>query len=145
MTKNIRKHIIGIILSTIVIVILVVMGFLRDCMRQVVRENGIWTIMTVTKVSASPKGGRSVRYDYRYNNQKYTGAVNMGESINYREIGKRLFIQILPNNPTNTLINEISIPSWFTLEAPPEGWKEMPTEAQMREMMVQDSIKRGLK
>lgn len=136
-----RKNAIGILVISVLCVILYFAG---DCTREKVRKNGVWVIMTIDNAGAASKGGMDISFHFHYNYKKFIGGVNMG-GVNENYIGRRLFIMISIDNPNNQLIGQYLVPTWFTLDSPPEGWKQKPTESEMREMMVQDSIKRGLK
>lgn len=140
--RNNRKNIIGILVISALCAISYVVG---NCTRDKVRENGVWVTATIEKVDVAPKGGMDISFHFDFNNQRYTGGVNIGGKVSYNDIGKRLVIMISVKNPNNQLIGWHIVPTWFTLNSPPEGWKTQPAEAQMREMMTQDSIKRGLK
>ncbi len=56
----------------------------------------------------------------------------------------RFFMMIVPGEESKYFISG-AVPEWFTLPPPQEGWKTRPSEREMRRMMEQDSICRGLK
>lgn len=94
--------------------------------------------MTIDKVYAAHRG-TSFRCHYKLRDKIYK---NTGGVVNYSDEGKRFFLQIIPTDPESVLYyTEQRVPSWFTLEAPPEGWSSRPTEAELRKLQNEaDSI-----
>ncbi|MGP1462059.1 hypothetical protein [Tannerella sp.] len=141
MEKKAKKNIIGNIgcLTIFVTFTIIMWNSYREA--DYVEKNGVWTILTVTKTRGAPKG-YIVKYTFQYNHRMYENSTNMPlkKFINVN----RFFMMVVPNEESRHLIFD-AVPNWFTLEAPPEGWKTCPTEKQMRRMMEQDSIRRGLK
>ena len=142
MEKQTKKNIIGNIgcITIFATITIIMWNSYREA--DYVEKNGVWTILTVTKTRGAAGGGYTVEYTYQYNHRMYEDGTNMTlkEFINVN----RFFMMVVPNEESRHLIFD-AVPNWFTLEAPPEGWKTCPTEKQMRRMMEQDSIRRGLK
>lgn len=110
-----------------------VYSFWKDHKRSYLEKNGVWTILTIDKVYAA---SRSMAFECHY---PFMGKVykNLGkdydETVNFDDKGKRLFLQVIPTKPMKALFySDEFVPSWFTLEAPPEGWKTRPTEEDLR-------------
>ena len=142
MEKKTKKNIIGKIGCLAIIIYMSVITW-RGCQEtDYVKKHGVWTILTITKTRGAAGGGYTVEYTFQYNHRMYENGTNMAlkEFINVN----RFFMMVVPNEESRIRIFD-AVPNWFTLEAPPEGWKTCPTEKQMRRMMEQDSIRRGLK
>ena len=106
-----------------------------------IREHGVWTILTVTNKKVSWRG-YEVYYYFEYNNNIQR---NMTIKTDLEaKSGNRFFMMVVPGEESKYFISD-AVPDWFTLSPPQEGWKTCPTEKQMRRMMEQDSIRRGLK
>lgn len=127
-----------IIAPGVVILIAIIGSFWSDQRADYVEKNGVWTIMTIDRVHAAHRG-TSFRCHYKFMGQVYK---NTGSLVNYSDEGKRFFLQVIPTDPERVLYHtEQRIPSWFTLEAPPEGWKTRPTEAELAEWQTKaDSV-----
>lgn len=137
MKSKVKKNIIAGGIFLIVFITLSVIGEINSKYK---RDNGVFVILKTDKYLRGTYYGKLFTYNYDYNNRRY----NSDEVLDFKDtVGVRYFIQVLPDDPTRKLIYR-KVPSWFTLDSPPEGWKTMPTETEMREMMTQNSIKRGL-
>lgn len=136
-----RRNVIGGICTILTIGVIVVIGQFRNCN---IKKDGAYIIGNVTDYTPSGNGA-GMHYEYNYQGSKHKSVATISYMMmSERPKGTKLLIVCKIQNPQKVLVID-TIPSWFTLEAPSEGWKEQPTEAQMREMMVQDSIKRGLR
>ena len=142
MEKKAKKNIIGNIgcITIFATITIIMWNSYREA--DYVKKHGVWTILTITKTRGAAGGGYTVEYIYQYNHRMYEDGTNMTlkEFINVN----RFFMMVVPNEESRHLIFD-AVPNWFTLEAPPEGWKTCPTEKELRRMMEQDSIRRGLK
>ena len=122
------KKIIG---PCVIILICIISYFWGEYDLNYVEKNGVWTIMTIDDVSAGHRG-RSYTCHYKFRDEVYK---NTGGGLNYSDEGKRFFLQVIPTNPMKVrYYSRYPVPSWFTLEAPPEGWTQRPTEAELREL-----------
>lgn len=102
-----------------------------------IKKNGVWSIMTVDKVYAAHRG-TSFKCHYKFRDKVYK---NTGGLVDYSDEGKRFFLLLIPADPERVLYTEHRVPSWFTLEAPSEGWSSRPTEAELRKLQNEaDSI-----
>lgn len=138
MDNKLYKNLFGV---SIVMLSLLLLWVIGNAKRQPIEEFGVFVILTADQYLRGTYYGKLFTYNYYYKNKRY----NSNEVLKFTDtLGVRYFIQILPSDPTRKIIS-YAVPSWFTLDAPPEGWKTMPNEVEMRDMMVQDSIKRGLK
>jgi len=105
--------------------------------------NGVWTIYRLEQVGAAPRGGKDAYAYYSFRGVEYKDGTGVGD---YAREGGRYLMVLLPESPANKILYMGErVPSWFTLEAPAEGWPKKPTEDELREMMVRDSLTRGLK
>lgn len=117
------------IAPAIIILIGIVGSIWSDQRADHVEKNGVWTIMTIDRVHAAHRG-TSFRCHYEFMGEAYK---NTGSLVNYSDEGKRFFLQVIPTKPMKALFySDEFVPSWFTLEAPPEGWKTRPTEEDLR-------------
>ena len=127
------------IIGPCIIILIPIIGSIWSSHRMdYVKKNGVWTIMTIDDVSAAHRG-TSFSCHYKFRGDVYK---NTGGTVNYSDKGKRFFLQVIPTDPMRVLYyTENSVPSWFTLEAPPEGWPQRPTEAELRELQNEaDSV-----
>lgn len=116
--KKVNKK--SLFLLLVAIIIICIIEFYRS---GVVAKEGVYTIATIHKVQGA-RGGLRIDFSYVFDNKNYTGyAVNSSYSRN--DVGKRFFIQVLPNDPERSLITDIEVPDSIT-EAPPEGWEKLP-------------------
>ncbi|WP_373731053.1 hypothetical protein [Bacteroides heparinolyticus] len=141
MEKKAKKNIIGNIgcLTIFVTFTIIMWNSYREA--DYVEKHGVWTILTITKMEGAPRGFLfSYKFQYNYRAYNYTIVSSNKKMV----VGRHFFMMVVPNEESRHLIFD-AVPNWFTLEAPPEGWKTCPTEKQMRCMMEQDSIRRGLK
>ena len=128
------------IIGPCIIILIPIIGSIWSSHRiDYVKRNGIWSIMIVDRVKANARGGTSFSCHYKFRGDVYN---NTGINVDYSDKGKRFFLQIIPTDPMRVLYYpEKSVPSWFTLEAPPEGWTQRPTEAELRELQNEaDSV-----
>jgi len=107
-----------------------------------ISEHGVWTVYRLGQIGYTSKGGKDAYAYYYFNGMEYKDGT--GISDDQRE-AVRYFMALMPEKPTKVTYTGERVPSWFTLDAPPEGWPTKPTEDDLREMMVQDSLKRRLK
>jgi len=109
--------------------------------------------MTVEATGSNTFCGFAIKYNFIFRDIYYDGIVNrdMGfdigiGSLGAADVGKRYFLKVDPSNPRrNTVMHNDRVPEWFTLEAPLEGWPTQPTEGELREMMVRDSLRRWVR
>ena len=136
-------------LNIIVPVLFIVVGlyahYRSDKYYQYVKEHGVWTIYEIGPVGYHPRGGKEASIYYVFRGEKFKSGVYLGDRLNVGERGLRFFMALMPKKPTKKINTYDPVPEWFTLDAPDEGWPTKPTEAELREMMAQDSIRRGLK
>jgi len=128
----------------IVLICLFVQIFVTEPEAKRMRQVGVWSILTVDSYRRAIRSGLTVGFHYVFNGHKYESGSHF-DRHEIDRVGIRFFLQIDPCDPNKNLVHHQRVPSWFTLEAPPEGWPTKPTEDELREMMVQDSLKRGLK
>lgn len=103
--------------------IILTIGLIGTYRSETVAKEGVYTITTIYKVQGA-RGGLRVDFRYTFGNKEYTGyAVN--SSYSHNDVGKRLFIKVLPSDPDRCLITDIRVPDSIT-EAPVEGWVELP-------------------
>lgn len=140
MKARLYKNLLGVVIVLLIMWLLMYIGNKKN---DKIISNGAYTILTVTKVNHPTYYGYNITYCYNYNGLVFYDS-SVSNQVDQSSIGKHFFLILDKDNPHNYLILR-SVPSWFTLDAPPEGWKTMPNEVEMRDMMVQDSIKRGLK
>ena len=76
-----------------------------------------------------------IYYEFHYNNQTYVYSHEADiDDMKKINIGNRFFMMVVPNDLSKRRKCE-DVPEWFTLDAPPEGWKTCPTESELRNMM----------
>ena len=115
--------------------------FIGQCQRDYVKENGVWTVFTIDEVDYGVKGGSTFSLHYFFQGKTYHSASGGGLELLKKE-GKRFFMMVVPEEPKKVLyFSDRPVPDWFTLEAPPEGWKEFPTDSTLRQLMRTDSLK----
>lgn len=108
-----------------------------------IEKNGIWTIYRLEQVDYAPRGGKEAYAYYKFRGVEYKDGKGVGD---YARDGGRYLMVLLPESPAKKILYMGErVPSWFTLDAPPDGWPTKPTEAELREMMMQDSLKWGLR
>ena len=135
---NRQKCIARIVIMAIVFTILYFVG---KCQRDYVKRNGVWTVYTLDKVGYAAKGGSTYKFHYFFQGKTYNDASGGGLELLKKE-GKRFFMMVVPEEPKKILcFSDRPVPDWFTLEAPPEGWKEFPTDSTLRQLMKADSLK----
>lgn len=129
------------------LLICVVLGIFSSKRNNYVEEHGVWTISTVDHIESLYRGGYNIGFYYYFTGARYRGGGTMGrDEINPRKIGKRFFIMVLPGDPKRYVgYSSLPVPDWFILEAPPKGWATRPTDLELMTMMIQDSVRRGLK
>lgn len=120
-TKKANKKSLFLLFGIILVICLI--GFYRS---DTVAKEGVYTITTIYKVQGA-RGGLRVDFRYTFGNKEYTG-YTVNSSYSHNDAGKRLFIQVLPSDPERCLITDIPVPDSI-IEAPPEGWKELPVIA----------------
>ncbi|MBD8347026.1 hypothetical protein [Dysgonomonas sp. HGC4] len=103
--------------------IILTIGLIFTYRSDTVEREGRYTIATVYKVQGA-RGGLRIDYEYIFQDQSYTGYA-VSTSYSHNDVGKRLFIKVLPNDPDRCLITDIRVPDSIT-EAPVEGWVELP-------------------
>ena len=91
-----------------------------------IEEHGVWTILTIIQKKASEKSilHYEVSYTFQLNNQTYTGT-NALFKKKVKLGGNRFFMMVVPNEENKRRIYD-SVPEWFKLDVPPEGWKTFP-------------------
>ncbi len=89
-------------------------------------EKGIYTKCTVIN-SEGYKGGIIITIKYKYREKEYVERMN--STLGDGAIGNQYFIKLLPKSPDAVLfVKEPFVPTCLlAIEAPSEGWKEIPT------------------
>lgn len=147
MSKTKKEKIAKIISAIVVVVIIIGSLIIGQCRRNYLEDNGVYSICEYYNYRPEMrlKHDDMNVYYYYYNGVEYTNSRNkqFKQKPDPSRI-TRVYIVFMPDDPNNHFFLG-RVPSWFVLDAPSEGWKTKPTETEMRDMMVQDSIKRGLK
>ena len=139
-----------------VVLLFLICGIAGKMRSDNVKKHGVWTILELTHLGKRKHAGVPWVGYYKYEGNSYEATqFYYGDEGRYIKKGMRYFIQVLPDNPKKKQLYGDLVPEWFTLEAPPRGWVTKPTEEELWEMMVQelvrqemmvrDSVLRGLK
>ena len=127
------------LIVTCIIVGIAINKLLYPPLREDIENNGLYTICEITSLQARGYSQYSDRYraifrfsyeskKYRFYRSKSKSSVLKGDTL-----GSRHIIAFLPWAPDEDYyIVHTKVPSWFTLEAPAEGWDTEPTEAMFR-------------
>lgn len=108
-----------------------------------IEKHGVWIIVSVTDKTSTWFLWHYIHYKFQYNNQSYIYSQEVDVAyFKKTNIGNRFFM-IVASNKKNRHRKKDAVPEWFTLDAPPEGWKKCPTEMELREMMRKDAIQQA--
>lgn len=109
-----------------VVIVLLFAGYYSYRADMSVRENGIYSVATVTNIRIA-RNGWKVIVEYTYK-----GNINKGEGLNdisdfkLTDVGKRYFVKFQKEQPdgNHILIPNIEVPDSIQ-SVPPEGWSEV--------------------
>lgn len=120
------------------LILFVILILYRNKQRKYIEAHGVWTILTITKIEKTESVfHKKVHYTFQLNDQIYTDSITLSKK-RIKSGGNRFFLAIIPEKDNRRAVYE-AVPEWFTLDAPPEGWKERPTERDLREMMAKQN------
>lgn len=119
-----------IFIGTLIVIIGVILFFIGKCEDDYVKKNGVWTILTVDKITISTNGG-SFSYHFTFKGDSYKGGASGANSNPLIKKGRRLFMMVVPDETNRQLIVSKAVPDWFTAEAPYDGWKSFPTDDEL--------------
>lgn len=115
---------------TLITVIFAIMYYCGERERDYVKRNGIWTILTIEKITISTNGG-SFSYRFTLRGKTYKGASGGANGDPVIRKGRRLFMMVVPYETNKRLTFSKPVPDWFTAEAPYNGWKTFPTNDEL--------------
>lgn len=107
-------------------VLLVICAFINQLKKdkRLERESRI-TIGCVYRYSSGFKSSNTVGYSYSINGVEYKSSNQINLS-GKKHVNKRFFVKYSPLNPKNSkILLEYPVPDWL-IEAPPNGWEEIP-------------------
>lgn len=90
-----------------------------------IKEKYVYTIETVRDYSPS-RTGKILYYTYFFKEKAYTGGYKFYEKDEKFAIGNRFLVILNPDEPETKFFIPYQIPD--NIEAPPEGWKELPLD-----------------
>jgi hypothetical protein len=105
------------------VTIIIIIGIIGTCRSNAVKQKGVYTIATIYNVTGA-RGGLKIHIRYSYKDLEYTDYA-VGSEYTHEDKYKRLFIQVLPNDPERCKMTNIRVPDSIT-QAPYSGWKELP-------------------
>lgn len=115
---------------TLIAIIISILLFTGEHRRKYVKKNGVWTILTVDKITISTNGG-SFSYHFTFKGVSYKGGASGSNGNSVIKKGRRLFMMVVPDKTSRRLIVSKPVPDWFTAEAPYDGWKTFPTNDEL--------------
>lgn len=118
--KTNRKS--NIILVSILVIVSCI-GFYRSC---TVQKEGVFTIATIYNIEPAARSGLIFDFKYMFYGKEYKSRAGASyDDLSMKDEGKRVFIQVLPNDPSRCFMTDIQVPDSIT-EAPSEGWEKLP-------------------
>lgn len=140
--KDSQHKLMSIIVHIIPVIILgIILSIAGRCHFNKVEKYGVWTFNTVDKKTVTTNGG-SYRFYFSIKGKRYKGATAGGNDPSVQK-GRRFFMMVIPDDPTEYICFSDTLPDWFTAEAPYNGWRTRPTEEELWEIMKAQGAEPG--
>ena len=119
--KSWKERMIPILIFLTFIVLVAIYEFF---VRNEILEKGVYSKCVILNAEGY-KGGVLISFSYKFKNKIYTGRRSSGR-IGKGNINDQFFIKVLPEEPTSTYILDLVPDCLLHVEAPTDGWKEIP-------------------